>query len=233
MNALVDVVPRIVAVPADGPVTLGRLVAVVGAHGGCGATRAAVAVARDAAAGAFLIDADIGGGDAGQLLGLSARPGDVGLAAVAAVDQATVAGSARRTAFGWLFEASPRPDLAWLIRDGHMRDLARTAMRLSPLVVVDAGRPSGPSLEPVVDADVIVLLAHAHRHDALERVRRRLVRSGADEHRILACATAPTFVERAIGRLRRDVAVVDVERDDLLMLMIEGRLAAVGPRDRA
>ena len=211
----------------------GRLVAVVGAHGGCGVTRAAIAIARDAASGAFLIDADLAGGDAGELLGLPPRGGDVGLAALSGVDARTVADSARRTAFGWLFEACPRPELAWLIRDGHMRDLARAAMGLASVAIVDAGRPAGPSLEPVVDADVIVLLAHAHRGDARERARRRLVRGGADERRILDCATAPTIVERLIGRVHRDVAVVDVERDDQLMLMIEGRLAALGPRDRA
>jgi hypothetical protein len=39
-------------------------------------------------------------------------------------------------------------------------------------------------------------------------------------------------VERALGRVRRDVAVIDVERDDRLSLLVEGRLAAIGPRDR-
>jgi hypothetical protein len=40
-------------------------------------------------------------------------------------------------------------------------------------------------------------------------------------------------VERALGLLRRDLTVIDVERDDRLALLVEGRLAAIGPRDRA
>ena len=229
MSALVEPLEELV----DAPAAPGRLVAVAGAHGGCGVTRAAIAIARDAASGAFLIDADLAGGDAGEILGLAPRGGDVGLAALPGVDQRSVVAAARRVPFGWLYEACPRPELAWLIRDGHMRDLARAAMRIAPLAVVDGGRPAGPSLEPVVDADVVVLLFHAHRTDTRDRARRRLVRAGADERRILECATAPTVVERAIGRVRRDVAIVDVDRDDQLMLMIEGRLAALGPRNRA
>ena len=97
--------------------TLGHLVCVVGAHGGAGTTRAAVALARDATRDACLIDADLSGGDAHALLELPERPGDVGLAAVSEVAAAVFAHGARRTAFGWLFDVSPRPELAWLIRD--------------------------------------------------------------------------------------------------------------------
>jgi hypothetical protein len=84
----------------------------------------------------------------------------------------------------------------------------------------------------VLDADVVVLIAHVNRAAAVEDALRRLVRSGVDERRVLVCATAPTIVERALGRVRRDVAVIDVERDDRLSLLVEGRLAAIGPRDR-
>jgi Flp pilus assembly CpaE family ATPase len=233
MSALAAVDPHPEARPGDDAPRHGRLVAIAGAHGGCGVTRAAIAVARDATGGAVLIDADLGGGDAQTVIGLPVRAGDAGLAALPEVDRHAIADAARRTPFGWLYEACPRPDLAWLIRDGHMRELARVAMRLAPLVVVDAGRPAGPSLEPVADADVVVLLAHAHRADALARARRRLVRGGTDERRILECATAPTRIDRMVGRVRGDAAIVDVERDDTLMLMIEGRLAVLGPRDRA
>jgi len=213
--------------------TLGHLVCVVGAHGGAGTTRAAVALARDATRDACLIDADLSGGDAHALLELPERPGDVGLAAVSEVAAAVFAHGARRTAFGWLFDVSPRPELAWLIRDGAVRDLGRVAMHRAALVVVDAGRPTGPSFEAVLDADVVVLLAHADRGDAIDLAERRLIRSGVDERRVLACATAPTVVERALGLLRRDLTVIDVERDDRLALLVEGRLAAIGPRDRA
>jgi Flp pilus assembly CpaE family ATPase len=210
----------------------GSLVCVVGAHGGAGATRAAVALARDAGGDVCLIDADLSGGDAHVLLDLPARPGTVGLAALQEVDASTLAQDARRTAFGCLYEACPRPELSWLIRDGAVRDLARLAMRRATLVVVDVARPTGPSFEPVLDADVVVLIAHVNRAAAVEDALRRLVRSGVDERRVLVCATAPPIVERALGRVRRDVAVIDVERDDRLSLLVEGRLAAIGPRDR-
>ena len=210
----------------------GRLICVVGAHGGAGTTCAAIAIARDAAHDTCLIDADLAGGDARHILGLAQQPGDVGLAAVQEVDAAVLVHGARRTAFGSLYEVCPRPELAWLIRDGAARDLARVAMSAASVVVIDAGRPTGPAFEPVLDADVIVLVWHATRPEAAEAARRRLVRAGADERRILDCATAPTIVDRAIGRIRRDVVVIDVERDDRLMLMVEGRLAALGPRNR-
>lgn len=212
---------------------LGRLVCVVGAHGGAGTTCAALAIAREAGRDTCLIDADLAGGDARRVLGLPNQPGEVGLAAVQEVDAGVLAHGARRTSFGSLYEMCPRPELAWLIRDGAGRDLARVAMASAAFVVVDAGRPTGPAFEPVLDADVIVLVWHATRGDAADAARHRLVRAGADERRILDCATAPSIVERAIGRVRRDIAVIDVERDDQLMLMVEGRLAALGPRDRA
>jgi Flp pilus assembly CpaE family ATPase len=205
---------------------------VVGAHGGAGTTSAAIAIAREAGHDVCLIDGDLAGGDARRVLGLPVQPGDVGLAAVQAVDAGVLMHGLRRTAFGSLFELCPRPELAWLIRDGAGRELARAAMRASSFVVVDAGRPTGPAFEPVLDADVIVLVWHATRAASAAAARQRLVRAGADERRILDCATAPSIVERAVGRVRRDVAVIDVERDDRLMLMVEGRLAALGPRDR-
>ena len=218
--------------PSLARAALGRLVCLVGAHGGAGTTAAAMAVARDAGHDTCLIDADLAGGSIRQALGLPQQPGAVGLAAVQDVDASVLMHGLRRTAFGSLFELCPRPELAWLVRDGAGRDLARAAMRASALVVVDAGRPTGPSFEPVLDADVIVLVSHATREDAADAARHRLIRAGADERRILDCVTAPSIVDRAIGRVRRDVAIIDVERDDRLMLMVEGRLAALGPRDR-
>ena len=218
--------------PTGARSALGRLVCVVGAHGGAGTTTAAIAIAREAGHDTCLMDADLAGGDVRRSLGLAPQPGDVGLAAVQEIDASVLMHGLRRTPFGSLYELCPRPELAWLIRDGAGRDLTRAAMRASSFVVVDAGRPTGPSFEPVLDADVIVLVWHATREPAADAARQRLIRAGVDERRILDCATAPSIVERAIGRVRRDIAVVDVERDDRLMLMVEGRLAALGPRDR-
>jgi len=233
MTADPQVSERALGLSSTGRSTLGRLVCVVGAHGGAGTTSAALAIAREAGHDVCLIDADLAGGDARRALGLSQQPGDIGLAAVQEVTAAVLMEGVRRTPFGSLYEMCPRPELAWLIRDGAGRDLARAAMRASTFVVIDAGRPTGPAFEPVVDADVIVLVWHATRASAADVARQRLVRAGADERRILDCATAPSMVDRAIGRVRRDLAVIDVERDDRLMLMVEGRLAALGPRDRS
>lgn len=220
-------------VTASLPRTEGTVVAVAGAHGGAGATRAAIAIARGCGVDAWLFDADLAGGDAHVELGVEARAGDIGLAARTSADASALAAGGRRTEFGWLCEVCPRPDLAWLIGDGVVRDAVRAAMGLAPFVVVDAGRPVGPSFEPVVDADVVVLLAHALRADALESARRRLVRAGVEERRILECATAPTVVDRVAVRLRRGSAAVAVDgTDDRLLLLVEARLAAVGPRDR-
>lgn len=227
--------PAAVALPGAAPLPLseGTVVAVVGAHGGAGATGAAIAIARGCGVDAWLFDADLAGGDAHAVLGIEARAGDVGLAARTSADASALAAGGRRTEFGWLCEVCPRPDLAWLIGDGVVRDAVRAAMRLAPFVVVDAGRPVGPSFEPVVDADAVVLLAHAMRADALESARRRLVRAGVEERRILECATAPTVVDRLAARLRKGSIAVAVDgSDDRLLLLVEARLAAVGPRDR-
>ncbi|MGI9116701.1 MAG: hypothetical protein ACR2JV_03580 [Gaiellales bacterium] len=233
MSTLAAPLEETVGAQADERAPQGHLVCVVGAHGGAGATRIALFVADESGPDAGLIDADLSGGDTRDALGLPLRHADAGLAAVGAVDGATLVDGSRRTAFGWHYEASPRPDLAWLIRDGAMRDLVRVGLRRSPFVVVDAGRPTGPSFEPVLDADIVVLVGSVARVEAIERSRQRLIRAGADARRIIDCPTASGIVERAVGRLRRDPGVIDVDRDDHLMLLIEGRLAALGRRDRS
>ncbi len=206
----------------------GRLVAVVGAHGGAGATTVAEAVASGAGVGACLIDLDLAGGDARSLVGLEGDVASVGLAA----DAVDAGALARRTAFGWFVEAAPRPELAWLIRDGAAGELVRSALALASLVVVDAGRPLGPSCEPVVDADVVLVVAHASRPDRLDLARRRLQRLGVDDERLVDCPTAPTAVDRLLGRLRGSARTVDAADADELLLLVEGRIAAVGSRSR-
>ena len=192
----------------------GRSVVLVGAHGGAGTSTAALAIASDADRGVCLIDADLTGGTLGTILGVGHRIGDAGLAAV-------------REGEGTAFLT-----LAWLIRDGALRELTRQAMRQTSLIVVDAARPVGPSCEPVVDADVIVIVGHTNRFDAIERTQQRLVRLGVDAARIVLCPTAPTIVERTVGRFRGSQTCIDVRHGDELLLLVEGRLAALGPRER-
>ena len=201
----------------------GRSVVLVGAHGGAGTSTAALAIASDA---------DLTGGTLGTILGVGSRIGDAGLAAVREGEGNAFSTLAQRVPFGWFVEIGPRPELVWLIRDGALRELTRQAMRQVSLIVVDAARPVGPSCEPVVDADVIVIVGHTNRFDAIERTQQRLVRLGVDAARIVLCPTAPTSVERTVGRLRGSQPCIDVRHGDELLLLVEGRLAALGPRER-
>ncbi len=210
----------------------GCLVAVTAAHGGAGATTAATALVMDAERGACLIDVDLcGNTELVASLGIAERAADAGLAGVRDA-AAGFSSLARRTPFGWFVGISPRPELAWLIRDGAVRDVLRQALEHAALVVVDCGRPVGPACEAVADADVVVLVFHADRVDALAVARRRLTRLGVEDLRIIEVPTAPTIIERVIGRLRGSGTCVDLTRGDELMLLVEGRFAVVGSRGR-
>lgn len=212
--------------------TRGRSVAIVGAHGGAGTTTAALSLAIGTERGVCLIDADIAGGDLAERLALPERMSDAGLAGSPISAQSAFAELSRRVSFGVFLALCPRPDLAWLIRDGLARDVTRMAMRHTALAVIDAGRPLGPTCEPVVDADVVVIVAHSHRPDSAARARRRLVRLGVDERRLIDCPSTPTMLERIAGRVRGSNRSIDVLRSDDLILLVEGRLAMLGPRER-
>lgn len=210
----------------------GRIVVFVGAHGGAGTTTAALTVACDADRGVCLVDVDLAGGDAALRLDLPGPPGDAGLAG-SGDPAAGWAALARRAPFGTLVVAGPRPDLAWLIRDGAVRALLADARRSAALVVVDAGRPLGPACEAVSEADLVVLVGHAHRRDDAARARRRIERLGVETLRIADCPTAPTALERITGRLRGSGPAIDLEDPEELLLLVEGRLAGLPPRGGA
>jgi hypothetical protein len=129
--------------------------------------------------------------------------------------------------------ACPRPDLAWLIRDGALRALVAAARRSAALVVVDAGRPLGPACEAVAEADLVVVVAHAHRPDEAEAARRRVERLGVEAPRIMDCPTAPGMLERLAGRLRGTGLAIDLADPEELLLLVEGRLASLPPRGGA
>ncbi len=120
----------------------------------------------------------------------------------------------------------------WLIRDGALRALLADARRSAALVVVDAGRPLGPACEAVAEADLVVLVGHAHRPDDAVRARRRVERLGVEALRIVDCPTAPTALERIAGRLRGSGPAIDLEDPEELLLLVEGRLASLPPRSR-
>ncbi|MSO46623.1 MAG: hypothetical protein EXQ67_00840 [Thermoleophilia bacterium] len=210
----------------------GRSVVLVGAHGGAGTSTAALAIARGGDRGVCLVDADLAGGTLGVALGLKPRIGDAGLAGVREADGTAFATLAQRAPFGWFVEIGPRPELVWLIRDGTLRALTRQAMRQASLIVIDVARPVGPSCEPVLDADVVVIVGHANRLKTINQTQQRLTRLGVDAARIVVCPTAPTIVERISGRLRGKLNCIDVQHGDELLLLIEGRIASLGPRKR-
>lgn len=199
----------------------GRAIAVVAAHGGAGATQATAALVRELAGPLCAIDADFAGGDLAERLGLDARQADAGLAAHDGGDP--FAAIARRAPFGWFIAVCPRPELAWLVRDGVIRDLAHQARRHAAIAVADLGRAAGPAHELLVTADLVVLIADEERVDARDRCRRRLTRLGVDPDRVLDYAWRPSPLRRLV-RLR---PLADEDADGALALLVEGRLATL------
>lgn len=205
----------------------GRAIAVVAAHGGAGATQAASALVRELAGPVCAIDADLSGGDLAERVGLGERQSDAGLAAHDGDDP--FAATARRAPFGWFLALCPRPELAWLVRDGVIRDVVRESQRHAAIVVADLGRAAGPAHEILVVADLVVLVADEDRADARDRGRRRLTRLGVDPDRVLEHAWRPSPLRRLV-RLR---PLSDEDADGDLALMVEGRLAMLpGGRQR-
>lgn len=199
----------------------GRVIAVVAAHGGAGATQAAAALVRELAGPLCAIDADLAGGDLAERIGLGERQADAGLAAHDG--GAPFPAIARRAPFGWFATLCPRPELAWLVRDGTIRDLVRDAQRHAGIVVVDLGRTAGPAHEVLVVADLVVVIADEERADARDGCRRRLTRLGVDPDRTVDHAWRPSPLRRLV-RLR---PFTDEEADGDLALLVEGRLACL------
>ncbi len=208
------------------------LVAVVGAHGGAGASTVAACLARAAGADGVLLDLDLAGGCLARRLGVEHDPLDAGLAGPDAAAQ-VVARSARPWAGGLLVPAATRPDLAWLVPDGAVAAACAAALRIGRTVVVDAARGSGPALEAVVGADRVVLVARA-TDDGLAAAlallgtldaigiagpRLRLCLNGAPRLRTRAAAAVASRV------LRRPLAAV--------VPHVGGDVAARGPVLRA
>ena len=69
--------------------------------------------------------------------------------------------------------APPRPDLAWLVRDGVVSGLCRAACAANACVVVDVGRPLGPTAEALLAADLLLVVTRLE-DDALDAARRQL-----------------------------------------------------------
>jgi len=206
----------------------GRVVAVVGAHGGAGTTAAVEELEQTLPGPLCVIDADLAGGDVAGRLGLKLQQGDAGLAALEGVGD-PLAALAHPIARGFLVAVCPRPELAWLIGDDAARELCRSARRHAPIVLVDAGRIIGPVHEVVAEADLVVLVAAPGREFEREQTRRRLARLGVSADRVVDHRPTPrTLVGTTLRLLRGDGDTVDE-----LALLVEGRLASVATGARA
>jgi len=162
------------AAAAEGPGLQGRLVGVVGACGGAGASVLAAAAARTAPARtALLVDADPVGGGADLLLGVHDEPG---------LRWPDLLGAGPRLRAASLRDGLPRtgsglPVLAWSAGPGEgaggtattgaavppeaVEAVVAAAARASDLVVVDLPR-TGPALEPLLwQLDLLVVLVPA------------------------------------------------------------------------
>jgi hypothetical protein len=199
----------------------GRAIAIVAAHGGAGATQAAAALVRELAGPLCVIDADLAGGDLGARIGIPERASDAGLAAHGGGESFAAIG--RRAPFGWFAAICPRPELAWLVRDGVIRDAVREAQRHAPLVIADLGRAAGPAHEILVIADLVIVVADEERDAARDGCRRRLTRLGVDVDRVVDHAWRPGPLRRLV-RLR---PFTDEHADGELALLVEGRLAVL------
>ncbi len=162
------------AAAAEGPGLRGRLVGVVGACGGAGASVLAAAAARTAPARtALLLDADPVGGGADLLLGVHDEPG---------LRWPDLLGAGPRLRAASLRDGLPRtgsglPVLAWSAGPGEgprgsattggaapvqaVEAVVAAAARASDLVVVDLPR-TGPALESLLwQLDLLVVLVPA------------------------------------------------------------------------
>jgi hypothetical protein len=175
---------------------------------------------RELAGRLCVIDADLAGGDLADHLGLALHQGDAGLAALEAAAD-VLASLAHPIDDGLFVAACPRPELAWLVRDGLMRDLCRSARRHATLVLVDAGRVIGPAHEIVAEADLVILVGDPLRADTTARLRRRLSRLGVGPDRTLEHRVKADTFGRLVNRYLRG----DDDADGEFALLVEGRLA--------
>ena len=119
-----------------------------------------------------LLDLDLAGGSLGPRLGIADDPLDAGLAGEERGEEA-YARLARAVDLGHLVPAPPRPDLAWLVRDGVVSGLCRAACAANAWVVADVGRPLGPTAEALLAADLLLVVTRLE-DDALAAARRQL-----------------------------------------------------------
>jgi len=163
----------------------GAVVAVLAAAGGQGATTIAHALARTLPGPVAALDLDLAGGGLAALAGVGDDPRDAGLAGEERGEEAFER-LARPASYGRLVPAPPRPDLAWLVRDGLVAGLCRAARCAHRWVVVDVGRPLGPTVEALLAADLLLLVTRLDERAvaAARRQRELLGRLAVPEERV-------------------------------------------------
>jgi CheY-like chemotaxis protein len=148
----------------------GRVVVVSAAAGGAGTSTVAWALAALAPGPVALVDVDLAGGALAALAGIEDEPASAGLAGETSGRQAFERLSVD-CAFGRLVAAPARPELAWLVRDGVVRDVVRAAAEWGATTIVDAGRATGPALEALGEADVALAVVRPGRRAATQAAR--------------------------------------------------------------
>ena len=167
----------------------GRLVAVTGAAGGCGVTTLVLALAGIVRGPVSILDLDPAGGVVAERLGL---PEEATAAGLAGEDSGARAWERLRVAVAGttVVPAPPRPDLAWLVREGVPAGLASAARDAGHAVLADIGRAVGPALEVPAAADAVLLVTRPDARSLAGAAARVdfLTRLGVARDAVVVCA---------------------------------------------
>ncbi len=198
------------AAPLTRPAS-GRVVAVTAGAGGSGVSTVTYALAHVAPGPLAILDLDPAGGTLAGRFAVPDHPDDAGLAGEESGARAWER-LARPVELGRIVAAPPRPDLAWIVREGVVGSLVTAAAASACTVVADVGRGTGPALEALAAADVVVLVLRpgSAAADAARRHRDFLARIGVDDARTVVCLNGASRADRAAVRLGSSSLATDV-----------------------
>jgi Flp pilus assembly CpaE family ATPase len=191
------------------PLPDSTLLAVVGAAGGTGTTTVAIAAAR--AGDGLLIDLDLAGSDLATRLGLAATTAGI---AGGGDPRRLLDGLVETAGSLRVAQVAPCVDLAWTVSAGACSALLREARRRERLVVVDAGRGSGPALEAILEADAVAVVSPANAPERRRAAVERFARLTAPDARIVVIESGVT---RA-GAVRSQIAAAVGAREADIVL---------------
>lgn len=196
------------AAPRSEPAAIAPLICVTSGAGGQGCSTVAHAIASLAGGRTLAIDLDLAGGSLARLAGVTVPAGEAGLAADGSPSQA-VARLRRRTAYGHVIVAPPRPELAWLVREDLPAQIVAHARERADLVVVDVGRAVGPPLPVLQAASLVVVVGRGDRtsREAVARQARLVRRLGIPPGAIVTCRTDASILTALRSRRGSDIVV--------------------------